>query len=405
MHKFTLVIPTRERADTLYWTLKACLEQTYANYEIIVSDNFSNDNTKQVVESFESPRIRYVNPGKRLSMTSNFEHGLSKVKEGFVCFLGDDDALIPNCLEEVSKLISETKTQAIAWKPAGYIWNSVSDKQIAGKLKLPLTNSYSLLNGKEILKQTERDVYLSIKMPSPYWSFVHIDLINQCFRDGRFFYSFIPDTYAGAMIASVCGNYVYSQRPFSISGSSHHSNALGFFNKKINQESNKTFLEENDLSIHPKMEIGPSAALLLAEPLLQAGDRISGFKLDVYKALNSALWEAKHCGDPEIFTLVTEKIKLAAKKNGLEKRILNVISKTLFVKQTGKTNTKVQTSEEELFLYTSDLNHYGFKLENIYDATHFVAGLLPVESPVEEKNIAIPKSNKLIKRFSELLSR
>ena len=59
--KFSVIIPTRERSDTLQSSLKTCVGQDYDNLEIIVSDNFSTDNTREVVESFDDPRIRYIN--------------------------------------------------------------------------------------------------------------------------------------------------------------------------------------------------------------------------------------------------------------------------------------------------------------------------------------------------------
>ncbi|MGZ8158598.1 MAG: glycosyltransferase family 2 protein, partial [Methylobacter sp.] len=67
MEKYTVIIPTRDRAETLEATLRTCLRQTYENFEIIVSDNCSGDNTKEIVDGLHDPRIRYINPGRRLS--------------------------------------------------------------------------------------------------------------------------------------------------------------------------------------------------------------------------------------------------------------------------------------------------------------------------------------------------
>ncbi len=72
MEKYTVIIPTRDRAETLEATLRTCLRQTYPNFEIIVSDNCSDDNTKEIVDGLHDPRIRYINPGRRLSMSGNF---------------------------------------------------------------------------------------------------------------------------------------------------------------------------------------------------------------------------------------------------------------------------------------------------------------------------------------------
>ena len=55
--KFSIVVPTCERASTLRFTLKTIIEQDYDNLQIIVSDNFSNDETKEVVQSFSDSRF------------------------------------------------------------------------------------------------------------------------------------------------------------------------------------------------------------------------------------------------------------------------------------------------------------------------------------------------------------
>ncbi|PYY07430.1 MAG: glycosyltransferase family 2 protein, partial [Acidobacteria bacterium] len=82
--KFSVVIPTRERSDTLAATLKTCVGQNYKNLEIIVSDNYSQDNTRGVVESFSDNRIRYTNTLKRVGMSQNWEHAFSLVTGDFV---------------------------------------------------------------------------------------------------------------------------------------------------------------------------------------------------------------------------------------------------------------------------------------------------------------------------------
>lgn len=62
--KLTVIVPIRERSDTLGSTLRTLVEQDYHNCEFIVSDNFSQDEAKQVVESFSDICIIYINTGK-----------------------------------------------------------------------------------------------------------------------------------------------------------------------------------------------------------------------------------------------------------------------------------------------------------------------------------------------------
>ena len=89
--KITVIIPTRERCDVLEKSLQTVTTQDYDNLQIIVSDNFSNDGTEDIVRSTHDSRVKYVNTGKRLSMSHNWEFALSHVTEGWVTIIGDDE--------------------------------------------------------------------------------------------------------------------------------------------------------------------------------------------------------------------------------------------------------------------------------------------------------------------------
>jgi len=74
--RFTVIIPTRERAATLRHCLATVTAQDFASLEILVSDNCSSDETAAVVAANGDPRIRYLNTGRRLSMSHNWEFAL-----------------------------------------------------------------------------------------------------------------------------------------------------------------------------------------------------------------------------------------------------------------------------------------------------------------------------------------
>ena len=94
----TVVIPTRERALTLKHTLLTVLNQNTNNYQILICDNDSKDETYKVVNSFVDQRLTYINTKRRLSMCDNWDFALNYVKGEFVIFIGDDDALMPNAI-------------------------------------------------------------------------------------------------------------------------------------------------------------------------------------------------------------------------------------------------------------------------------------------------------------------
>src|SRR5260221_11421836 len=95
----SIVIPTRERAETLGFTLRTALAQTTNNYEVIVSDNFSQDNTKSVVAKAADHRVRYVNTERRMSMCDNWEIALDHSRGKYIIFIVDEDAIMPDALD------------------------------------------------------------------------------------------------------------------------------------------------------------------------------------------------------------------------------------------------------------------------------------------------------------------
>src|ERR1035441_9201470 len=99
----SVLVPTRERCETLHYALKTLCDQDFPDVEFIVSDNFSNDDTAGVVKRFDDPRIRYIRTPRRLSMTENFCFALGHARGTYVTILGDDDGFTPGALSVLAK--------------------------------------------------------------------------------------------------------------------------------------------------------------------------------------------------------------------------------------------------------------------------------------------------------------
>jgi glycosyltransferase involved in cell wall biosynthesis len=93
----TVLIPTFQRAKLLKRAIDSVLSQTYQNFEIIVCDNASQDQTFQIVENLRSrdSRIKYFRHTENIGMNKNFTFAVSKVRTPFFCFLSDDDYYLP----------------------------------------------------------------------------------------------------------------------------------------------------------------------------------------------------------------------------------------------------------------------------------------------------------------------
>ncbi|MCK9602790.1 MAG: glycosyltransferase [Candidatus Omnitrophica bacterium] len=107
--KFSIIISTFNRSYALKKAIESVLSQSYQNFEIIISDDASADNTKELVASFNDNKITYIcnikNSG--LSMTRNA--ALKIVKGEYIILMDDDSMLENNFLEVLGRLIEQKK--------------------------------------------------------------------------------------------------------------------------------------------------------------------------------------------------------------------------------------------------------------------------------------------------------
>ncbi len=98
MAKVSVIIPTFNRANYICETIDSVLSQTYKDYEIIVVDDGSTDNTKEVISKYNE-KIRYFyQENKGVSAARNY--AISNAKGEYVAFLDDDDIWLQNKLEK-----------------------------------------------------------------------------------------------------------------------------------------------------------------------------------------------------------------------------------------------------------------------------------------------------------------
>jgi glycosyltransferase involved in cell wall biosynthesis len=328
--KFTVLIPTRERCDTLQATLKTCVSQDYDNLEIVVSDNSSQDNTREVALSFGDQRIRYVNTGKRVSMSANWEFALSHTNGGYVTIIGDDDGLLPGSIKRLNLLITDLHgPQAFAWKAAAYGWPSHITEGERNLLLVPLGKSLRKLDAKKALEAVAQFRALYSILPNLYNSFVHDEVLKQITRQsGRFFQSVTPDAYSGIAVAVTIDSYFYSLRPYTVNGASHHSNGASQLGEARNLQAYQKYASENDLPFHPSLVPAPSVSILTAEAILQARDHIPGathLAVNLKQAVRYALSVAA-IQSPEMYNTVVESVSAIGRLNHMEVDVAQLIT-------------------------------------------------------------------------------
>lgn len=251
--KFTVIIPTRERSDTLRDCLKTVVAEDYENLEIIVSDNHSKDDTEDVVYALRDPRIKYINTGRRVSMSENWEYALSNVSSGWVTVLGDDDGLIPGALESVNSIVDETCTRMVRSNGGIYLWpsSSLSDRAL---LRFCTKQGYKEIRSREIERKVLCGIHPYINLPMLYnGGFVDIAVINEIKRkSGKVFQSMTPDVYSGFAISRVVETYILAYKPLALNGTSRHSNGTSNLgnNQDRGDSPRQLFNKEISIPVH-----------------------------------------------------------------------------------------------------------------------------------------------------------
>lgn len=110
---FTVVIPTYNYAHYLKKSLASLISQTYPNWEAIVVNNFSTDDTEAVVAQFNDPRIKLVNFKNNGVIAASRNEGIVRAKGEYVAFLDSDDYWYDNKLEACLKFMKETNIEFI----------------------------------------------------------------------------------------------------------------------------------------------------------------------------------------------------------------------------------------------------------------------------------------------------
>jgi len=101
--KVSVIVNCHNGEKYLKKTIKSILNQSYKNFEIIFFDNFSSDNTRNIIFSFQDRRIRYFRSNKKLTLYQARNKALKKTKGSIIAFLDTDDWWSKNYLSSREK--------------------------------------------------------------------------------------------------------------------------------------------------------------------------------------------------------------------------------------------------------------------------------------------------------------
>jgi glycosyltransferase involved in cell wall biosynthesis len=104
----SVVIPTYNREQLIGRSIKSVLSQTYQDFEIIVVDDASTDNTKEVINSFNDDRIRYVRHKQNRGEATARNTGIKVARGEYIASQDSDDVWFPQKLAKQIELLQNT---------------------------------------------------------------------------------------------------------------------------------------------------------------------------------------------------------------------------------------------------------------------------------------------------------
>lgn len=290
----SVVIPTRERAETLFHTLRTAVEQDEQDCEILVCDNASRDHTRSVVESFSDPRLRYVNSGQRLPMSENWNFAMRHVQGRYVIIIGDDDGVMPGGLRRLRHLIESRPAKTYFWQISEYFW-PIGDVPPVISHVAPLSPPREVDLAPLAKFAVRWGAWRYGSLPLGYHSAVARELLDSMLsRTGKVFHSTNPDVFMAFALPPLCSQAIDTGESYTVSGRSAKANSganLAADGRTVFQK----FVDEyGDYQLHPTLHPGiPFKINMYGDSVLKAIDLFPDFYHDT--AFNySAMYAHAH---------------------------------------------------------------------------------------------------------------
>jgi glycosyltransferase involved in cell wall biosynthesis len=196
---FSIIIPTYNRAHTIAHTINSCIQQNFFDYEIIVVDDGSTDNTFEIVSPFITKyKIQYHKKLNEERATAR-NYGIDMARGKYVTFLDSDDVLysdfLTNAFEkittnnypefvilayEICTLDNRTKSRIKYKNDINILVEGNPLSCIGNFLKREITNEYRFNEDKSIIRSEDWELWIRV---AARYGFIHDNRISSCVYD------------------------------------------------------------------------------------------------------------------------------------------------------------------------------------------------------------------------------
>lgn len=256
--KFSVLLPTRNRLEYLRYAVETVRRQDYDNWEIIISDNCSEDDINGYVAELGDSRIRYVRTSSFVPVTENWNNALNHSDGDYVVMLGDDDGLLPGYFSTLLNSFKEHPDPDFVYVSAlFYAYPGVMPDEPDGFLKQDRNAFFNETTPAWLDKARATKIaqgYLDFRMPvasNMQFSLISRRKIDELSVDGNFFHSPYPDFYATPMLFMASERILVHPDPLVVIGITPKS--YGFFHFNNQADAGVKFLNNSaQLKTHEK---------------------------------------------------------------------------------------------------------------------------------------------------------
>jgi glycosyltransferase involved in cell wall biosynthesis len=121
MPKVSVIIPSYNHEKYVREAIQSVLEQTYQDFEIVITDDGSRDRTVSIIKSFTDPRIKLFYFPKNRGAAVAVNHCIAEASGEFIALLNSDDAFVPKKLEKQVEFLDKNPKIGAVFSYAQFI--------------------------------------------------------------------------------------------------------------------------------------------------------------------------------------------------------------------------------------------------------------------------------------------
>lgn len=290
-NKISILIPTRNRAGFILSTINSCLAQEDGDLEIIVSNNCSDDATRELVLAVCDPRLKYIETTERLSMCDHWDYAFNFVTGKYLMVMGDDDAVLPGGVAVLRRQLNEADNSIIMWDAPVFNWPAADG--IGGIVTCHKKSKTKFVPyDDKITPCLLHGGFRYMNLPKLYHSLVKVDLLKEIRnKNGRLFHSTQPDLFMAFTLPNFQPGYLFLGEPVTIYGNSAKMMQTSI-KEFVDTKSNLFFSEYKNYRFEKSLDIQvPPLMIMIADAILKAISINKEYYIN--KRLNmSAMWAA-----------------------------------------------------------------------------------------------------------------